>query len=116
MVYFFKRLKWRIIWSWQGCVLAWKEEYSFRSWIWANLASLALTLYLPLSAAERAIVIALGILVVAMELLNTAIERAVDRISEEKHPLSGAAKDAGSAAVAVTALACGAAWLTILLG
>lgn len=116
MIYFFKRLKWRLIWSWKGCALAWKEEHSFRSWVWANIASAALAFYLPLSPTERALILALGILVIASELMNTAIERVVDRVSDENHPLSGAAKDAGSACVAVTAAAAGVAWLVILIG
>lgn len=116
MTYFFDRLKSRIIWSWNGCVIAWKEEHSFRSWVWANLASAALAIALPLGAGERGLILALGILVLAAELMNTAIERVVDRISEENHPLSGAAKDTGSAAVAVTAIAAGVAWLAILIG
>jgi diacylglycerol kinase (ATP) len=54
--------------------------------------------------------------VLAAELFNTAIEAIVDLVSPEHHPLAGKAKDCGSAAVALTALAAGAAWLVILLG
>lgn len=113
---FAKNLKWRVIWSCRGWRLAWREEHSFRSWVWANVISAALALYLPLEPVERALILALGILVLAAELINTGLERAVDRISEDTHPLSGAAKDAGSAAVAVTAIAAGIAWVVILIG
>lgn len=114
MIYFFKRLRWRIVWSWAGCVNTWQTEHSFRSWVWANLVSGGLALLLPLSPAERALILALGLLVLAAELFNTAIERAIDYISQERHPLAGQAKDAGSAAVAVTALAAGVAWVVVL--
>jgi diacylglycerol kinase (ATP) len=116
MQFFLKQLKWRIIWSWRGTRDAWRNEHSFRSWVWANAASAALAFWLPLEPVERALILALGILVLAAELLNTAIERAVDRISEEHHPLSGAAKDAGSAGVAIAALAAGVAWGVVLMG
>ncbi|MDP2519275.1 diacylglycerol kinase [Shimia thalassica] len=116
MITFLKRLRLRVIWSWAGVVLAWKEEHSFRSWVWANLVSGGLAFWLPLETAERALILALGVLVLAAELFNTAIERAVDYISEEPHPLAGQAKDAGSAAVAVTAVAAGVAWVVVLWG
>ena len=115
MIYFLKRLRLRIIWSWAGCQNAWRNEHSFRSWVWANLISGGLAILLPLATGERALILALGVLVLAAELFNTAIERAVDYISTDEHPLAGQAKDAGSAAVAVTAVAVGVAWLVILL-
>lgn len=115
MRYFFHRLRLRIVWSWAGCVATYRSEYSFRTWVWANLISGALAILLPLTGAERALILALGILVMAFELINTAVEHTVDYISKEQHPLAGAAKDAGSAAVAVCALAAGAAWVVILL-
>ncbi len=59
---------------------------------------------------------ALGILVLAAELMNTAIERTVDYISTAEHDLARRAKDLASATVAVTAIAAGAAWLAILIG
>ena len=116
MLYFFKRLKDRVIWSWAGCVDAWRNEHSFRSWVWANLVSATLALLLPLEMGERALILALGVLVLAAELFNTAIERAVDYISEDQHPLAGQAKDAGSAGVALTAIAAGVVWVVLLVG
>ena len=116
MKYFLNRLKYRIVWSWAGCRDAWKNEHSFRSWVWANLVSGGLALWLPLETGERALILALGVLVLAAELFNTAIERVVDYISKEQHPLAGQAKDAGSAGVAVTAVAAGVAWLVVLVG
>ncbi|MFV0512583.1 MAG: diacylglycerol kinase [Jhaorihella sp.] len=114
LVFFWKRLVLRCKWSWAGCAATWANEYSFRVWVWANLISAVLALILPLGAAERALILALGLLVLAAELLNTAIEDAVDYISTEHHPLAGRAKDAASAAVAVTAVAAGVAWAVAL--
>lgn len=116
MKYFLTRLKLRTIWSWAGCRDAWANEHSFRTWVWANLASAALALWLPLEPAERALILALGILVLAAELLNTAIERTVDYISKDHHELARRAKDAGSAGVALTAVAAGVAWVVVLAG
>ena len=116
LAYFWKRLILRSKWSWAGVLATWKSEYSFRTWVWANLVSASLALILPLGVAERALILALGVLVMAAELFNTAIEDTVDYISKDQHPLAGRAKDAGSAAVAVTAIAAGLAWVVILVG
>lgn len=116
MVYFLKRLKYRCIWSWDGTLTTWREEHSFRTWVWANLISMIAAFVLPLVASERALILALGILVLAAELINTGIENAVDQISKEQHPLAKKAKDAGSAGVAVTAIAAGVAWIVIIVG
>lgn len=106
----------RAIWSWSGWLDCWRNEPSLRQWLWANVASGTLALLLDLSSVERALIISLGILILAAELMNTAIERTVDYISDKQHPLAKQAKDAASAAVALTAIAAGVAWLVILLG
>jgi diacylglycerol kinase (ATP) len=116
MLYFLKRLKLRVVWSWAGCVDVWRTEHSFRSWVWANLVSAALALWLPLDSADRALILALGILVLAFELINSAIERAVDDIGKDERALAKQAKDAGSAGVAVAAIAAGVAWAVSLFG
>ncbi|MEL6688904.1 MAG: diacylglycerol kinase [Pseudomonadota bacterium] len=115
MNYFFQRLYWRFVWSWAGTKDAWTHEHSFRSWVWANVVS-ALLAFLLLEGADRALILAVGVLVLAAEAMNTAIERTVDLISEEKSDLARRAKDAGSAAVALTAVAAGVAWLAALFG
>ncbi|MCW9042713.1 MAG: diacylglycerol kinase [Pseudopelagicola sp.] len=115
-MYFLERLRWRLVWSWHGCVDAWRHEHSFRTWVWANAISAGFALALPLGVAERALILALGGLVLAAELFNTALERAVDHISLDKHPLAEQAKDAGSAAVAVVALAAGVVWVVVIVG
>ena len=115
LIEFLDRLKWRTIWSAAGIRDAWVNQHSFRSWFWANVVSAGLAFWLPLEAGERALILALGVLVLAAEAMNTAIEYTVDYISTEEHPLAGRAKDAGSAAVFLTALAAGIAWIVILI-
>jgi diacylglycerol kinase (ATP) len=103
-------------WSWQGVCSAWAREKSFRQWVIVNLLSAALAFALPLTPGERALILSLGLLVLVMELVNTAIEETVDYISQAQDPRAGRAKDAGSAAVAVAAIAGGVAWLVVLVG
>jgi len=111
---FLGRLKWRIVWSWAGVRDAWLQQSSFRTWVWANVVSVLAAFILPLTGGERALILALGVILLAVELLNTAIEYTVDYISTEKHPLAGRAKDAGSAAVFLTSVAGAVAWVMIL--
>lgn len=110
------RFRNRAIWSWEGWVDCWKNEPSLQQWIWANIVSAGFAIMLDISAVERALILALGVLILAAELMNTAIETAIDYISEEEHPMAKRAKDLASAAVAVTAIAAGVAWLAILIG
>ncbi len=103
-------------WSWEGWSSAWKTEKSLRQWAVVNVLSILLALILDLSAAERALIIALGLVLLATEIMNTAIEAVVDLVSPERHPAAKKAKDCASAAVFLTALAGFVAWLVILLG
>lgn len=112
----FERVRLRAIWSWNGVVHVFRTEGSFSQWLVANALSITLALVLPLSTGERALILMGGVMVLAVECMNTAIERTVDHISTERHPVAGQAKDAGSAAVAVTAVAVGVAWVVILIG
>ena len=109
-----QRLCDRVVWSLEGWCHVWQTEPSLKQWIVANFISTPLALYLPLSVAETAIIIMGGIMVLAAECMNTAIERVVDDIGMERRDLAKQAKDAGSAAVAMTAISVGAAWATIL--
>jgi len=110
-----RRFRNKAIWSWQGWASAWASERSLRQWSYAQTVSVMLALVLPLSGAERALIIALGFLVLGAELGNTAIETIVDRISPEPSEMARKAKDCGSAMVALSAIATGAAWLVALL-
>jgi diacylglycerol kinase (ATP) len=105
----------RCIWSWQGWAHVWKTEPSLRQWIVANCVSSPLAIWLPFNAAETSILVAGGILVLAAECMNTAVERVVDDISPEIRDAAKHAKDAASAAVAITAIAVGAAWIIIAM-
>lgn len=72
-----------------------------------------IALFMPVTHLERLLLILSVMLVGVVETLNSAIEACIDRISEERHPLSGLAKDYGSMAVAGTVLMAGLCWLTI---
>jgi diacylglycerol kinase (ATP) len=94
---------------------AWREEKSLRQWTGVNLAGwLALAVVRPPLWAVGLVVLA-GLLLLVLELVNSAIEAAVDYTSTERHPLAKAAKDAGSAAVAVMGLGYVALWAVTLL-
>ena len=100
----------------EGLVIAWREEPSFHQWVIANAVSAGLACAIEMSTVERGLIIGFGLLVLVVELLNTGIEAAIDRISEEHHLLSKKAKDVACAAVALTACATGAIWLVVLIG
>ena len=104
----------RCVWSSNGLVHVCKTEASMRQWIVANVISGYFTFVTPISHTEQAILLAGGILILAAECMNTAIERVVDDISNEFRSAAKQAKDAGSAAVAITAIAAGIAWLVVL--
>jgi diacylglycerol kinase (ATP) len=110
------RVKDRAVWSWDGFVHVFRTEGSLHQWLWANLGSAVLAFLLPLTAGERGIILMGGIMVLAAECMNTAIERVVDDISEERRPRAKQAKDAGSACVAVTAVGVGVAWVCVITG
>ena len=103
-------------WSWQGWCAAWASEKSVRQWTVVNILSALLAMVLDLTGGERALILALGLLVLAAELINTALEETINYISTDQHPLAGKVKDCGSAVVAITAIAGGVAWLAILIG
>jgi diacylglycerol kinase (ATP) len=103
-------------WSWEGWCAAWASEKSLRQWAAVNAVSAVLALMLDLTAGERALILALGLLILVAELANSAIEEVVDYISTDRDPRAKRAKDIGSALVAVTAIAGGVAWAVILIG
>lgn len=111
-----RRLANTVIWSWQGWTAAWASEKTLRQWTILNLLSAGLAFWLDLATGERALILALGVLILAAELMNTAVEEVVDHLSPQIDPRAKKAKDCGSAAVALTAIAAGLAWVVILLG
>ena len=109
------KIKNRTVWSWYGFYHVAKTEGSLWQWIIANIISGSVTFFLPITFTQQAMILAGGILILAVECLNTAIERIVDDISIKQRPAAKHAKDAGSAAVAITAIATGVAWLVIIV-
>lgn len=95
------RLAGALRYSLAGFRHAGRFEAAFRQELAAMLVLVPLAVVLPVPAAERLALVASMLLVLATELLNSAIEATVDRISTERHPLSAQAKDMGSAAVFV---------------
>lgn len=90
--------------SMAGLVSAWRTEGSFRLEVVVALVLIPIACALPVLPLERALLIGSVILVLVVELLNSSIESAIDRISLDRHPLSKRAKDTGSAAVLLVVL------------
>jgi len=90
-----------------------RNEAAFRQELIASALLLVPALLLPVARLERLVLILSMLLVMVVELLNSAIEATVDRIGTERHPLSGLAKDLGSAAVALALVMSFACWLVI---
>jgi Diacylglycerol kinase len=110
-----KRLINAFLFSLQGIAAACRDEAAFRSLIILAVAGIVAAWLLPLSMAAKVILTFAHLLTLIVELLNTAIEAAIDRISEERHPLSKKAKDCGSAAQLVMLIALGGLWLAALV-
>ena len=98
----------------RGFVAAWREEEAFRQECLFALAVVPLGLWLGDTGVERALLVGPVFLVLAIELVNSAVEATVDRIGVERHPLSAIAKELGSAAVFVAFLLLGLNWLLVL--
>lgn len=98
-----------------GLSAAYRHEDAFRQEVWLAVLMLPLAIWLGDSGVERALMVASVLLVLVVELLNSAIEATVDRISLESHRLAKRAKDIGSAAVMIALLNVGLVWGLILL-
>ena len=90
-----------------------RHEAAFQQEVLVSLLLLPAALLLPVSALERLILVVSMLFVIVVELLNSAIEATVDRISAERHPLAGQAKDMGSAAVFVALVMSLLCWTVI---
>jgi diacylglycerol kinase (ATP) len=99
-----------------GLTGAFREEAAFRQELALAVIVIPVGLWLGRNGVERALLIAPMLLVLIVELLNSAIEATVDRIGFERHALAGLAKDIGSAAVFMSLLLLTAMWLLVLLG
>ena len=102
--------------SWAGLAAAYRHENAFRQEALLALVLVPLALYLGETGGERALMIAAVLGVLIAELLNSAVEAAVDRISLEHHELIKRAKDMGSAAVMIALVNVVAVWTLVLFG
>ena len=102
--------------SWAGLAAAFKHEDAFRQEVFLALLLIPLALYLGETGIARALMIAAVLGVLVVELLNSAVEAAVDRISLEHHLLIKRAKDMGSAAVMIALVNVVVVWALVLLG
>ena len=106
---------WRaFIWSMQGLRATWAVESSFRLEVYLLVVLAPLAFWLGETGVERAILIGSMLLVLVVEVLNSALEAVVDRWGPELHELAGRAKDMGSAAVFLAVLNVLACWGLVL--
>ena len=96
-----------------GLASAWRSEEAFRIEAILALLMLPLAIWLGQSAIERSLLIGSVLLVLVVELLNTAIEYTVDRIGTDRHHLSGGAKDLASAAVLLSLITTTVIWCLV---
>jgi diacylglycerol kinase (ATP) len=110
----FTRLLRAFGYSFQGFRHAWREEAAFRQEVALSLLVIPAGLYLGRSGVERALLVSPMLLILVVEILNSAVEAVVDRSGTERHPLAGMAKDMGSAAVMLSFILLGTVWLLVL--
>ena len=101
--------------SWNGLEYAYKEESAFRQELFLAIILIPIAVYIPCSIIEKILLVSSVFLVLIVELLNSSVEAAIDRISFDIHGLSKRAKDFGSAAVIVALLLCGFTWILVVI-
>ncbi|MBC7454398.1 MAG: diacylglycerol kinase [Massilia sp.] len=109
-----KRIFSALGYSIDGFKAAWQNEASFRQELLVVVLGTITALSMKISAFEKLMLVAVLVLVLVVELINSALEAVVDRISLEPHPLSKNVKDLGSAAVALAMGIALAAWGVVL--
>ena len=102
-------------WSMKGLRAAWRHEASFRLEAMLAVVLVPLGLWLGDGGVEKLLLVLAPLLVLSAELLNSAIEAVVDKVSPEFNELAGRAKDMGSAAVFVLLVLVALSWALILL-
>jgi diacylglycerol kinase (ATP) len=100
--------------SCRGIANCYRNESAFRQEVWAASLLIPGGLWLGQSGVERVLLVGAVLLLMLVEIVNSGIEAVVDRISTEHHPLSGYAKDLGSAAVFFALLLLFSTWTLIL--
>lgn len=111
----FKRLINATRWSMKGFKSTLKTEEAFRQEVLLFIILAPLGMWLGETGVERALLIGTVLIVLIVELLNSAVESVIDRISHEHHELSGKAKDQGSAAVFVALVLAVMTWVLVLI-
>lgn len=101
--------------SLKGLRTAWVSEHAFRQEVLLVFPGVIAAICAPVSSIEKVALAAVLLLVLVVELLNSAVEAVVDRVSLDYHPLSGRAKDLGSAAVFMTILLAALTWGMLLV-
>jgi len=102
-------------WSMKGLAAAWRHEASFRLEVLLAVVLIPLGLWLGHGGIEKLLLVFAPVLVLAAELLNSAIEAVVDKVSPEFNELAGRAKDMGSAAVFLLILLTALSWVLVLM-
>ncbi|EIE1271100.1 TPA: diacylglycerol kinase [Vibrio parahaemolyticus] len=99
----------------KGLKAAWTHEAAFRQELVLTLVLSVSAFFLPVTTLERVLMISSLLLILIVELINSAVEAVVDRVSDDWHELSGRAKDIGSAAVFVALFLALFVWASFLL-
>lgn len=110
----FKRFYHATIYSWQGLKAAYRQEPAFRYETWGSAVLIPLSFFVAETPLQLAALICTCLLVLAFELVNSAIEAVVDRAGTEFHELAGLAKDLGSAVVMVALVMGALIWGAVL--
>ena len=97
-----------------GILAAWRHEAAFREEILLAAITIPLAFYLGKTGVERALLVGSIILILIVEILNSAVEAVVDKASPEKHDLAKRAKDMGSAAVLFSLINAAVIWACVL--
>jgi diacylglycerol kinase (ATP) len=106
----FRHIKNAVIWSWAGLKAAWDDEMAFRTEAVVIAFLMPFGIWMGETAVQWALLIGSSMLVLITELLNSAVEKVVDRIGTEHHILSKQAKDLGSAAAGMSMLTALIVW------
>lgn len=110
-----KRIYNAFFYSIDGYRACFRTEAAFRQEVFASFVIVPLAFILASTGVELALMLGSWGLVMIVEVLNSAVERAIDRISQERHELSKEAKDMGSAAVMGAIFLCAVIWTCIML-
>ncbi len=110
-----KRVWNALFYSLDGLAAASRHEDAFRVEVLLSLILIPIALHMPASGIGKALMIASVLLVLIVELLNSAIEAVTDRVSLEKHVLAKRAKDYGSAAVMISLINVPVVWALVIL-